>query len=108
MLEPRPDLGGLAQEARELRELVTATSSPAGSQAMSLSGAELRLLPYLATHLTYPEIGQRLYISRHTVKAEATSIFRKLGASSRSEAIDRAVEAGLLESTIYPSRAIFT
>jgi hypothetical protein len=42
---------------------------------MSLSGAELRLLPYLATHLTYPEIGQRLYISRHTVKAEATSRF---------------------------------
>ena len=72
---------------------------------MSLTGAELRLLPYLATHLSYPEIGQRLFISRHTVKAEATSIFRKLGASSRSEAIDRAVEVGLLESSIYPPRS---
>jgi LuxR family maltose regulon positive regulatory protein len=108
VLERRPDLGSLAKEARELRECVAATSSPAGSAAMSLSGAELRLLPYLATHLTYPEIGQRLYISRHTVKAEATSLFRKLSASSRSEAIDRAVEVGLLESSIYPPRAIFT
>jgi LuxR family maltose regulon positive regulatory protein len=108
VLELRPDLGSLAEEAQELRERVAATSSPAGSSAMSLSGAELRLLPYLATHLNYPEIGQRLFISRHTVKAEATSIFRKLSASSRSEAIERAVEVGLLESSIYPPRAIFT
>jgi LuxR family maltose regulon positive regulatory protein len=107
VLQRRPDLGSLAGEARELRERVAATSSPAGSPAMSLTGAELRLLPYLATHLTYPEIGQRLFISRHTVKAEATSLFRKLSASSRSSAIERAVEVGLLETVIYPPRAIF-
>jgi len=87
---------------------VRATSSPAGSPAMSLTAAELRLLPYLATHLTYPEIGQRLLISRHTVKAEATSLFRKLSAYSRSTAIERAVEIGLLETVTYPPRAIFT
>jgi LuxR family maltose regulon positive regulatory protein len=87
---------------------VAAASGPASFSAMTLTDAELRLLPYLATHLSYPEIGQRLFISRHTVKAEATSIFRKLTASSRSEAIDRAVETGLLESVIYPPRAIFT
>jgi LuxR family maltose regulon positive regulatory protein len=108
VLQRRPDLGSLAAEARELREHVRATSSPAGSPAMSLTAAELRLLPYLATHLTYPEIGQRLFISRHTVKAEATSLFRKLSASSRSEAINRAVEIGLLETVTYPPRAIFT
>ena len=108
VLERRPDIGSLAEEARELRKHVAATSSPAGSSAMSLTAAELRLLPYLATHLTYPEIGQRLYLSRHTVKAEATSLFRKLSASSRSSAIERAVEVGLLESAIYPPRAIFT
>ena len=108
VLELRPDLGSLTGQARELRERVAATSGPAGFSAMSLTEAELRLLPYLATHLSYPEIGQRLFISRHTVKAEATSIFRKLAASSRSEAIERAVEVGLLESVIYPPRAIFT
>ena len=82
-----------------------ATSGPAGAWAMSLTGAELRLLPYLATHLTFPEIASRLYISRNTVKTEASSIYRKLGASSRSEAIERAVEVGLLESSIASPRA---
>ena len=108
VLERRPDVGSLAKEVRELRERVAATSSPAGSWAMSLTGAELRLLPYLATHLTFVEIGQRLYLSQHTVKSEATSIYRKLQASSRSTAIERAVQVGLLESTIYPPRPNLT
>jgi DNA-binding CsgD family transcriptional regulator len=63
-----------------------------------MTGAELRLLPYLATHLSFPEIATRLFISRNTVKTEAVSIYRKLGASSRSQAIERAVEVGLLEA----------
>ena len=108
VLELRPDLGSLVDEARELHERVAATSGPAGAWAMSLTGAELRLLPYLATHLTFPEIATRLFISRNTVKTEAVSIYRKLGASSRSEAIERAVEVGLLESSIYPPRANLT
>ena len=65
-------------------------------------GGRARLLPYLATHLTFLEIGQRLYLSQHTVKSEATSIYRKLNASTRSTAIERAIQVGLLESTIYP------
>jgi len=69
---------------------------------MSLTGAELRLLPYLATHLTFPEIGSRLCISRNTVKSQAVSTYRKLGVSSRSDAIERAVEVGLLDDSIYP------
>ena len=57
----------------------------------SLTDAELRLLPLLATHMSFREIGTRLYISRNTVKTQAISIYRKLGASSRSEAIRRAI-----------------
>jgi LuxR family transcriptional regulator, maltose regulon positive regulatory protein len=102
VLEHRPDVGSLAQEVRELRERVAATSGPAGAWAMGLTAAELRLLPYLATHLTFVEIGQRLYLSQNTVKTEATSIYRKLSVASRSTAIERAVQVGLLESTIYP------
>jgi LuxR family maltose regulon positive regulatory protein len=75
---------------------------------MSLTGAELRLLPYLATHLRFQEIATRLFISRNTVKSEAVSIYRKLGVSSRSNAIERAIKVGLLESSIYPPRANFT
>ena len=100
--------GLLVEDARELRERLAATSGPAGAWAMSLTGAELRLLPYLATHLTIPEIATRLFISRNTVKTEAVSIYRKLSASSRSEAIERAVEVGLLESSIYPPPANLT
>jgi LuxR family maltose regulon positive regulatory protein len=108
VIELRPDLGLLVAEAQELSDRVEASSGPAGAWAMSLTGAELRLLPYLATHLTFPEIATRLYISRNTVKTEAVSIYRKLTASSRSEAIERAIEVGLLESSILPPRATIT
>jgi LuxR family transcriptional regulator, maltose regulon positive regulatory protein len=105
VIELRPDLGLLVADARELRDRVAATEGPAGAWAMSLTGAELRLLPYLATHLTFPEIASRLFISRNTVKTQAVSIYRKLTASSRSEAIERAIEVGLLESSIMPPPA---
>ena len=63
----------------------------------TLTTAELRLLPPLATHLHFSEIGQRLSISKHTVETQAISIYRKLGVSSRSQAIQRLQEIGLLE-----------
>ncbi|MEU7905659.1 AAA family ATPase [Actinoplanes sp. NPDC049118] len=103
VLELRPDLGTLSKEMGELRERLRAAGT-GGVRAMTLTGAELRLLPYLATHLTFAEIGRRLYVSGNTVKAEAVSIYRKLDASTRSAAIERAVDVGLLESTIYPPR----
>jgi LuxR family transcriptional regulator, maltose regulon positive regulatory protein len=102
VLELRPKLGFLVEDARELHERVAATTGSGGAWAMSLTGAELRLLPYLATHLMFPEIASRLFISRNTVKSEAVSIYRKLGVSSRSQAIERAVAVGLIESSIYP------
>jgi LuxR family transcriptional regulator, maltose regulon positive regulatory protein len=105
VLELRPRMGYLVDDAQELRDRVAASSGSDGAWAMSMTGAELRLLPYLATHLTFPEIGTRLFISRTTVKTEAVSIYRKLGAASRSQAIERAVEVGLLESSLYPPRA---
>jgi LuxR family maltose regulon positive regulatory protein len=54
------------------------------------------LVPFLPTHLSFREIGERLYISRHTVKSQALSIYRKLGVSSRSEAITCMHDLGLL------------
>ena len=88
----------------ELRDHLASASGSVGAWAMSLTGAELRLLPYLATHLTLPEIATKLFLSTNTVKTEAVSIYRKFSASSRSEAIERAVEVGLLESSIYSPR----
>ena len=51
----------------------------------------------LATQLFFPEIGEELFVSRHTVKSQANWIYRKLDASSRNEVITRARELGLLE-----------
>ena len=62
----------------------------------SLTAAELRLLPFLATHLSFREIGARLYVSRHTVKSQAIAVYRKLGATSRSESVQFAHRLGLL------------
>jgi LuxR family transcriptional regulator, maltose regulon positive regulatory protein len=104
VLELRPQMGSLVEEAGELRDRVAASSGPSGAWAMSLTGAELRLLPYLSSHLTFPEMASRLFISRNTAKTEAVAIYRKFGVSSRSEAIERAVEVGLLESSVLPPR----
>jgi LuxR family maltose regulon positive regulatory protein len=67
----------------------------------TLTSAELRVLPLLPTYLSFQEIAERLLISRNTVKSHAMSIYGKLWASSRGEAVERAVEIGLLEP--YPA-----
>ena len=63
-----------------------------------------RLLPLLQTYLSFKEIGARLSISANTVKTEAMTIYGKLGASTRSEAVERAVAAGLLEDPFAETR----
>jgi LuxR family maltose regulon positive regulatory protein len=95
LLRRRPDLGVLGQQADQLRAQVdTMRAHVLG--ASSLTAAELRLLPLLATHLTFREIGERLQLSPHTVKSQATSVYRRLGVSSRSQAILHAQQLGLL------------
>lgn len=91
----RPRLGVLSEQYETLKSRLS--ELPAGEVGpSSLTAAELRLLPLLVTHLTYPQMGERLYISRHTVKTQAMSIYRKLGVSSRSDAVERARTVGLL------------
>jgi LuxR family transcriptional regulator, maltose regulon positive regulatory protein len=94
ILQQRPDLGVLSALAARLRANV-ATSRARDAGASSLTAAELRLLPLLSTHLSYREIGEQLFVSRHTVKTQAYSAYRKLGVSSRSEAVIRTRELGL-------------
>ena len=96
IIRRRPALGTLTTELLEIRQRVAGTLSLlAGST--TLTAAELRLLPMLPTYLSFEEIGDRLSISRHTVKTQAMSIYGKLQASSRGEAVERAIDLGLLE-----------
>ncbi len=64
----------------------------------ALTNAELRVLRYLPTQLSFPEIAGGLFVSRHTVKTQALSIYHKLGVRSRTAAVDRARSFGLLPS----------
>src|SRR6185436_20874360 len=95
ILRRRPDLGVLPAQVEELRASLKTLRVDAPG-ASTLTEAELRVLPYLATHLTFREIGERLYLSRHTVKSHAMAIYHKLGVTSRSSAVERARELGLL------------
>jgi LuxR family maltose regulon positive regulatory protein len=92
----RPRLGALLDEVADLRRILTASPQVAVAGSSPLTSAELRLLPYLQTHLTIREIGERLFVSRNTVSSEVSSIYRKLGVSSRHDAVQRATEVGLL------------
>jgi LuxR family maltose regulon positive regulatory protein len=94
ILQQRPDLGVLPHLANQLQSKLAKIQAIAVG-ASSLTAAELRLLPLLSTHLSYREIGERLYVSSHTVKTQAYSAYQKLGASSRSEAVARAHDLGL-------------
>jgi LuxR family maltose regulon positive regulatory protein len=94
VLRRRPDLGILPGQADELRSKLDISRGRAVG-AWALSTAELRLLPLLPTHLTFAEIGERLSVSQHTVKTQALSIYRKLGVSSRGQAVQRAQQLGL-------------
>jgi LuxR family maltose regulon positive regulatory protein len=96
ILKRRPDLGVLAHQLAQVRERVHGASETL-ARPSTLTPAELRVLPMLSTHLMFEEIADRLHVSKHTVKAQVVSIYGKLGASSRGEAVDRAIEIGLLE-----------
>jgi LuxR family maltose regulon positive regulatory protein len=82
---------------RWLSESLTAVSSASedGDRA-ELTPAELRTLQYLPSHLSFREIAERSFVSPNTVKTQAQAIYRKLDASSRGEAVERAGRAGLL------------
>ena len=97
LLKRRPKMGVLVDEADELRARLSRERGSAGPRASTLTAAELRLLPLLATHMSFPEIAGERFVSPHTVKSQAMSIYRKLGVSSRHQAITRSRELGLLD-----------
>src|SRR5438552_14456514 len=96
-MRPHAHVGVLADEARSLAQEVDAMPTLGAAAGSGLTAAELRLLPLLATHLSFREIGERLFVSRNTIKTQAISVYRKLGVSNRSAAIERAAEIGLVD-----------
>jgi LuxR family transcriptional regulator, maltose regulon positive regulatory protein len=103
ILRRRPRLGILGEQAEALEDHLDQMPGAAQGNGTGLTGAELRLLPLLATHLSFREIGERLHVSRNTVKTQAISVYRKLGVSNRSDAIEQATDLGLVERGISPA-----
>ena len=68
------------------------------SRREELSHSELRVLRYLPTNMTRPEIARELYLSIHTVNTHIRNIYSKLGARDRSTAIQNARELRLLST----------
>ena len=108
VLHPAPDL--LERHARhsahaaliaDIRNLLAATapaSAPTGPPQPTepLSDSELRVLRYLPTNLTTPEIARELSVSRNTVKTHLRKVYAKLGTHRRADAVARARALGLL------------
>ena len=116
-----PDRGDQAALAAEIRNLLPAEppegppaepklGAPEGSPRPAdsfrlvdpLSKTEIRVLRYLPTNLSAPEIARELSLSVHTVRTHVRHLFAKLGAHGRTEAVERARGLGLLAPS--PSR----
>ena len=74
VLKRRPALGTLVSEAGAVRARLAGVRSSSVPGASALTGAELRLLPLLLTHLPFAEIGAELFLSPNTAKTHAVSI----------------------------------
>ena len=94
--EKAPQL--LEQWAARAKEIVHRRTADEVGGRPALTTAELRALQYLPTHLSLKEIGERLFITRNTVKTHTIAIYRKLDVTSRSEAVERGRELGLLDA----------
>jgi LuxR family maltose regulon positive regulatory protein len=97
VLRRRPGLGMLGEQAQALRARLPGNHGPVAPGASALTAAELRLLPLLATHLSLPEIAAELAVSPNTVKSQTASVYRKLMANSRRQAVTRSRELALLD-----------
>jgi len=92
-----PEAGTLAKTAAEA-EGVVAVAFAASPLPDPLSPAEMRVLRYLPTYMTFEEISRKLIVSRTTVKTQAIAVYRKLGVKSRAEAVRKAEQQGLLSA----------
>jgi len=108
LLQPAPGL--LERHARhstahssliaEIIDLLAGKRSapPAGLRAPlePLSSSEIRVLRYLPTNLSQPEIAHELHVSRNTIRTHLSHLYAKLGTHSRTDAVERARALGLL------------
>jgi LuxR family maltose regulon positive regulatory protein len=95
LIDACADPGVFADRWEEISRSLAATTRSIAEGA-ELSRREIEILRLLATRLSQREIGRRLFVSYNTVHSHIGSIYRKLGVSSRVDAVARAREQGIL------------
>ena len=97
MLERHPDSGMFPSLLeRQERALRNRSRRRNGSLDGELTERELDVLKLLAGELSTRQIAQSLYVAPSTVRTQIKSVYRKLGVSSRREAVEEAHARGLL------------
>ncbi len=81
---------------RWLRQAEAEAETISAAAVSDLTPAELRILDFLPTHHSFPQIAAQIHVSTNTVKTQAQAVYRKLGVSSRREAVERARAIGML------------
>ncbi len=100
---PGPEVGGVGEPERRREQHEAAPETAAGAERlvriqMALTGGELRVLRYLPTNLSAPEIAAELSLSVNTIRTHMRHVYEKLGAHSRNEAVELARSLGLVAS----------
>ena len=90
------DAGDVARAVRMVGLGMTVFEPQDEAAVGLLSAREREVLDLIATGATNPEIAERLYLSRHTVKEHTSALYRKLEVRNRAEAVQRAQRLGLL------------
>jgi LuxR family maltose regulon positive regulatory protein len=101
-LETFSDAGELRELSARVRRMIDDAHIIAGRLEEVPSPAELNVLQLLATELSQREIGSRLFLSVNTVKTHTRALYRKLGSTSREDAVARAAALGLLADDDSP------
>jgi LuxR family maltose regulon positive regulatory protein len=97
LLRHVPEAVGLAGPLSVARAQLEAYTPPESVQPTPMTAAELRVLRFLPTHLSFREIAERTQVSANTVKTQANAVYRKFGVACRSDAVTRARSCGLLD-----------
>jgi LuxR family transcriptional regulator, maltose regulon positive regulatory protein len=96
-LRYEPEDNGAAPHLAVLRAKVEAAEQVLPDGPWTMTAAEGKVLELLPTSLSLGDIAGRLFLSRNTVKSHTASIYRKLGATSRNQAVELARASGVLE-----------
>jgi len=102
LVSRNPDAVVLHDQLVDVRRMIDGSQMAGIRGPAALTPAELRVLRYLPTQLTFSELGERLFVSRNTIKTQVHSVYRKLGVTSRTSAVGRARAIGLLDHDPEP------